>query len=135
MDAKPRARPRSDCGADRRPLSRQQTHSSRIQPDLAATEGSARRTALRSGSRRRRAAHAPRRRQLQEQPMTARDLPIELKREAALERIRRGKELMTKASRALLDRHPMAVALGDAAKAEMDDARAELAALDAQAGE
>ena len=64
--------------------------------------------------------------------MTARDLPPDLKREAARARIERAKVLMTKAANALIDQHPLAAALGDAAREEHDAARAELAALDGE---
>jgi hypothetical protein len=62
--------------------------------------------------------------------MTAREpLPV-VKRTAALERRCRAKELVTKASRALVDRLPLAAALADAAMAELREADAELALLD-----
>jgi len=64
--------------------------------------------------------------------MTARDLPPDLQREAAFERRRRAKELVTKAACALVDQHPTAAALGDAALVELREADAELAHLDAE---
>ena len=65
--------------------------------------------------------------------MNDRALPLPLRRAAALERLRRAKQLMTRAARALIDKHPLAAALGDAALAEHNEARDELAALDAEA--
>ena len=65
--------------------------------------------------------------------MNARDLSPELKRTAALERRRRAKQLVDKATRAIIDKHPLAAALADAAMAELAEADAELAALEASA--
>ena len=53
-------------------------------------------------------------------------------REEACARIDRAKTLMTRAAQAVMDQHPLAAALGDAARAELDEARAELAAIDSQ---
>ena len=53
-----------------------------------------------------------------------------LKRQEAVERVRRAKEFVTRAARAAVDGLPLAAALGDAAMEELSEARADLAALD-----